>query len=351
MLSYPFANPPAYGTMMPVAPGVHWLRMPVPIPGLEAINLWVLEDGEGFTLIDTGVATEEAMALWDQVIATHFGGRKAVRVLCTHFHPDHLGLAGWLTRRFGVGLWMTFGEWSFGRMLALDSAAGAGALDEALDFYRHVGFPEEALQRYRDREENRFHHILSEIPGHFRRIRDGEEIAIGKHSWKVIVGQGHSPEHAALYCAELGLLISGDQVLPRISPHIGVYPGEPEADPLSLYLDSLRLFRPLPEETLVLPSHNEPFRGLHARLDQLAHHHARRLSDLFQACAKPRTALDVLPVLFHRKLDEKNTYFAVGEGIAHLHRLMSEGRLERELGGDGIYRYRQKREPQARSAA
>ncbi len=338
-LVYPFAERPAYGAVMPVAPGIYWLRMPVPIPGLESINLWVLEDGPGLTLVDTGVATAEVTALWEQVIAEHFGGRPVTRVLCTHFHPDHLGQAGWLTRRFGVDLWMTLGEWSFGRMLSLESETDVP--DEVLGFYRRIGFDAAAIERYRVRGFDSFRRAVSEIPRSLRRIADGETIAIGDHAWQVIVGQGHSPEHAALYCAELNLLISGDQVLPRISPHIGVYPGEPEADPLSLYLTSLDRFRPLPAQTLVLPSHNEPFHGLHARLDALAQHHHKRLSDLFQACATPRTALDVLPVLFHRKLDEKNTYFAVSEGIAHLHRLMVEGRLLRELGADGVYRYRQ----------
>lgn len=338
-LAYPFPERPAAGAMLEVAPGVHWVRMPIPIPGLEFINLWVLEDGDGWTIIDSGLRSKTIQGHWEEIFAGPMGGRPVNRVICTHFHPDHLGLAGWITERFDVPLWMTLGEWSFGRMITLDGEAVMSA--DVLDFYRRIGFGPAQLEHYQSRGVNRYRSAVSRIPSSFHRIADGDRIVIGGREWQIIVGYGHSYEHACLYCAELDLLISGDQILPRITPHIGVYPGEPEANPLRLYLNSLPYFRPLPVDTLVLPSHNDPFRGLHLRLDQIKAHHDKRLDDLDTACVEPKSALDVLPVLFRRQLDENSTFMAVGEALAHLHWLIGEKRIARARDDDGVVRYRQ----------
>ena len=326
--------------MLEVAPGVHWVRMPIPIPGLEFINLWVLEDGDGWTIVDSGLRSNRIQAYWEQIFAGPMGGRPVKRVICTHFHPDHLGLAGWITERFGAPLWMTLGEWSFGRMIALETEESVPP--DVIEFHRRLGFDPAQLEHYRSRGVNRYRSAVSRIPSSFYRLADGDRFAIGKHEWRVITGYGHSQEHACLYCAELGLLISGDQILPRITPHIGVYPGEPEANPLRAYLNSLPYFRPLPADILVLPSHNDPFQGLHLRLDQIKAHHDKRLVDLEAACGEPQSALGVVPVLFHRQLDENSTFMAVGEAVAHLHWLMGEGRMTRRLGADGIWHYQRK---------
>ncbi|HYM32013.1 MAG TPA: MBL fold metallo-hydrolase [Candidatus Cybelea sp.] len=323
--------------MMPVAPGVHWIRMPIPIPGLQFINLWAVEDEGGWTLIDTGLRSRRIQAYWEQIFAGPMAGRPVVRIICTHFHPDHLGLAGWIAERFRVPLWMTLGEWSFGRAIALDERDAVP--DDVMAFYRRLGFDEAALMQYRERGFNNYRQAVYEIPNAFHRMVDGDTIRIGGHDWTVMVGRGHAPEHACLYCADLGLLISGDQILPRITPHIGVYPTEPDGDPLRLYLASLPTYRPLPADTFVLPSHNDPFRGLHLRLDQLAQHHEIRLAALMAACGQPKTVLELLPVLFRRELDTRSKFMAVGEGLAHLHCLMAEGRMKREVGADGVLRY------------
>jgi glyoxylase-like metal-dependent hydrolase (beta-lactamase superfamily II) len=338
-LVYPFPERPAAGGMLEVAPGVHWIRMPIPIPGLEFINLWAIEDGDGWTIVDSGLRSKRIQAHWEEIFAGPMAGRPVARLICTHFHPDHLGQAGWITRRFGAPLWMTLAEWSFGRMLSLEEKESVP--DEVLDFYRRIGFGPEPLEQYRQRGYNNYRRAVTEIPSSFRRIAHDDVLSIGGREWRVIVGYGHSQEHACLYCAELGVLISGDQILPRITPHIGVYPGEPEANPLKFYLDSLPTFRPLPADTLVLPSHNDPFRGLHLRLDQMAEHHDIRLAALEAACVEPRTALEILPVLFRRQLDERSTFMAVGEALAHLHWLIARGRMARELGSDGVMRFRQ----------
>jgi glyoxylase-like metal-dependent hydrolase (beta-lactamase superfamily II) len=334
---YPFEKRPEPGEALEVADGVFWIRMPIPIAGLDFINLWLLRDGEGWTIVDSGYGSDEIRGLWDGIFDRYLDGRPVTRLICTHFHPDHLGLAGWIAGRWDLDLWMTLGEWTFGRMLYLDARSDLPADVEA--FYRRIGFDDEALAAFRARGFNQFQKSVTEIPRSFRRIVDGEDFCIGDYSWRVMVGRGHSPEHACLYCQELGLLISGDQVLPRISPHIGVYPGEPDANPLQFYLDSLDIFRPLPEDTLVLPAHNDAFLGLHHRVDSLSHHHDKRLDALLEACATPQKAMDVLPVLFRRKLEGSHVVLAVSESLAHLHYLMGKGVVTRYLGEDGIYRY------------
>lgn len=337
-LHYPIPRRPGDAEAVAVAPGILWVRMQLPIPGLDYINLWLIEDGPGWTIVDTGFQSNKTKGWWEAIFARYLDGRPVSRLICTHFHPDHMGLAGWLVDRWpGIALWTTFAEWSFGRMLWLDTLDAVP--DDVLEFYRRIGWGAAQQAELARRGYNRFSQVVSPIPRGIRRIVDGEELAIGGRHWRVIVGQGHSPEHACLYCAELGLMISGDQILPRITPHIGVYPGEPEADPLRLFLDSLDLFRPLPGDILVLPSHGDPFRGLGTRLDALARHHAVRLGRLFDACTAPRTASELIPAMFSRPLRPEDLGLATAEGLAHLHYLMAESRLKRELGADGIYRF------------
>ncbi|MBK1665319.1 MBL fold metallo-hydrolase [Rhodospirillum rubrum] len=334
-LDFPFATPPAAGEAITVAPGVLWLRMPLPF-ALDHINLWAVEDGEGWTLIDTGVADDTTRALWSHVLEGPLGGRPVKRLICTHFHPDHMGLAGWLTDRFEVALWATLGEWTYGRMLALESDETVGAVSKA--FYHRAGVDDRGLELVA-RRGNSFAKRVVPPPPTVRRIIDGEEIAIGGRSWRVIVGRGHAPEHAALWCPQAGVLISGDQVLPRISPNISVWPSEPDADPLSGFLESLGRFAPLPAETLVLPSHGRPFRGLHARIEALAAHHGDRLAEVEAACRdRALSAQDLLGVIFKRPLDANTVFFALGEALAHAHWLEGQGRLRRgEV--DGVVRF------------
>jgi len=333
-----FADPPESGVPFEVAEGVLWLRMPIPIPGLEFINLWLLRDGDGWTVVDTGISSRTVRAHWEEVFERHLDGRPIRRVICTHFHPDHVGLAGWLAERWDAPLWMTFSEWSFGRMLQLDAAEDVP--DEIVAFYHRAGFDAAMLEAFRGHGFSNFRRAVHDIPRQLRRLGDGDELEIGGERWRVMVGRGHSPEHACLHCARLGVLLSGDQILPRISPHIGVYPGEPEADPLAAYLDSLARFRSLPAETLVLPAHDGPFTGFHARLAELAAHHDARLGEIERACREPRTVVELLPILFKRPLDAFGHVLGTAEGLAHLHYLMGRGRVMREPTADGVYRYR-----------
>jgi len=335
-LVYPHPHPIDVGTALTVAPGIVWLRMPLPFQ-LNHINLWLLEDGDGWTMVDTGLANDETRALWEKLFETTLAGKPITRLICTHFHPDHMGLASWLTERWGIEMWTTQGEWAVGRLLSVDHTAAF--IDGQVEFYRRCGLSEDLLEVVRERG-NVYADRVVPIPVAYHRIRDGQTITIGGRAWQVITGTGHAVEHAALYCAEAGVLISGDQVLPRISPVVAVWPSDPAADPLDDFLTSLDRFRPLPDSTFVLPSHGLPFSGLHVRLDELAHHHDQRLEKTLGFCAEPATAADVLRRLFTRELDAHQLLFAVGESLAHIHYLMAHGRIICDTRGDGVWMYR-----------
>ncbi|MBF0373167.1 MAG: MBL fold metallo-hydrolase [Alphaproteobacteria bacterium] len=335
-LDHPFAQPPAHAQPIEVAPGILWLRMPLPFQ-LDHINLWLIEDGDGWTLVDTGFADDTTRALWGQVFDDGLRGLPIRRIVSTHFHPDHIGLAGWLAERWGVELWTTQAEWLYARMLSLDS--GEATVEWQVEFYRRAGFEGEMLDLTR-RRGNVYRGRVVPIPVSLRRIGAGSTIRIGERDWTVIIGTGHSPEHASLYCAEDDILISGDQVLPKISPIVGVWPQEPEANPLRCFLASLDVFRPLPRGTFVLPSHGLPFRGLHERLDQLSCHHDARLAETLDACRESITGKQLLDVLFRRPLDDHQVFFAIGESLAHLHFLMDRGEVHRERRADGVQLFR-----------
>jgi len=333
---YPFPDPPAPGTTTQVAPGVHWLRMALPF-ALDHINLWALEDEGAWLLIDTGLGNEPTRALWDRIFAGKLAARPVKRVLVTHYHPDHAGNAAWLCKRSGAELWMTRGEF-----LTVHAARNnsAGYTTEAqIELFRANGLDEAQANALLSRG-GLYKKMVPDFPISHRRLYAGDEITAGGGSWKVMVGYGHAPEHASLYCKAANVLISGDMLLPRISTNVAVRPIDPLSNPLRLFLESIRRYRELPEDVLVLPSHGLPFRGAHARLAQLEAHHAERLAELRAACAQaPRAAAEVLEVLFRRKLDTGQIFFALGEAIAHLHYLYYEGKLARSVGPDGVARF------------
>jgi glyoxylase-like metal-dependent hydrolase (beta-lactamase superfamily II) len=349
-LTYPWPAAPASGEALALRPGLHWLRMPLPF-ALDHINLWLLEDEidgvAGFTAIDCGITSDDTRAAWERLFDTVFEGRPLLRVLATHFHPDHLGLAHWLAaggerRRWQAPLWMSATEYAYGRFLSAGSSEGGA--DAAEHFRRHGLSDPELLAAMRARGGGHYRKLVPAVPRAYRRIVDGDQIAIGRAGarrvFRVIVGYGHAPEHVSLYSAEDRLLVSGDMVLPRISTNVSVFDLEPEANPLPRYLRSLDQYLMLPAETLVLPSHGRPFVGLHQRVAQQHGHHEARLAEVHEACATPQTAADIVPVLFKRELDLHQTSFALGESLAHLHALWYEGRLVRRL-ADGVYTFAQ----------
>jgi glyoxylase-like metal-dependent hydrolase (beta-lactamase superfamily II) len=252
-------------------------------------------------------------------------------------HPDHVGQAGWLTRRCGVALWMSRTEFFMCKMLALDGPTDIP--EDAVRFYERAGFDVAQLAHYQQRF-GRFGAMIEPLPAGYRRIEDGEHIQIGADDWQVVVGRGHSPEHACLYCAARSLLLSGDQVLPRISSNVSVFPTEPAANPLHEWLESCQSLRVrLPPDPLVLPSHNEPFYGLHLRLGALVESHVEGLSRLYELCATPKRVVDVFPALFKREIGEETLLLAAGESRAHLNYLVAHGVLAEEIGSDGASRF------------
>ncbi len=312
-LHYTHETIPAPGRAVEVAPGVRWLRMPLPF-ALDHVNLWLIRDGaDAWAAVDTGIGLDPVKEAWRGVLAEH----RLSRQIVTHFHPDHVGLAAWLEKEAGAPLWMTQGEYATAQLVKNQIAGySIGAMTA---FFRRHGLDAERVAAI-DKRGNAYGRGVPELPATFRRMFEGEEFAIGEHRWRVIPGFGHSAEHASLYCAELRILVSGDMLLPRISTNVSAFAAAPEADPLGSYLASIDRFRELPEDTLVLPSHGKPFRGLHERVAQLHVHHDERCRVLLDACAgAPRSAAELLPALFERDItDPHQTMFAMGESIAHL---------------------------------
>ena len=337
MLTYPIGETLECETARAITPGVLWIRFSVTFaPG--HINVWALEDGDGWTIVDTGMRLPAAAEVWESLWTGALGGRPVRRVICTHQHRDHAGMAGWLTARFGCRLWMTRLEYLHGR---LQEKMATGELSEAtVRFVQGAGWEADAIEHYRERL-SRFNEGCYPLPPSYRRIVDGEAIAIGRHVWKVIVGRGHSPDHACLHCPELRVLISGDQVLPGISSNVSVDGMEPDADPLSDWIASLKLLESrVGDETLVLPSHNAPFLGLHERLRELDAGHEDALRRALEFIAVPRRAIDLFELLFHRKVGLALQGLATGESVAHLNCLIHRGLVEVEEDRVGIRWYR-----------
>ncbi|TFZ02732.1 MBL fold metallo-hydrolase [Ramlibacter henchirensis] len=333
LLTYPLATP-GEGSFVPVAPGVWWVRLALAGP-LAHINVWALEEGEGWTLVDTGVGSEATIAAWEALLAQEPFARRLRRVIVTHMHPDHIGMAGWFTRRFGVQLWMSRLEYLTCRVTASDT--GREPPPDAMAFYRAAGWDDAALAAYRQRF-GRFGRYIQPMPDSYRRLRDGERIRIGDDEWEVVTGNGHSPEHACLYCAGRRLLISGDQVLPRISSNVSVQPMEPGANPMADWLASLEKLRSrVPDDVLVLPAHNECFRGLHARLRQLETGQHEALDKLRERLREPRRVVDCFVALFRRTIEPGDASLlgmATGETVACLNWLIARAEAVRWIERD-----------------
>jgi glyoxylase-like metal-dependent hydrolase (beta-lactamase superfamily II) len=325
------------GSAVEIAPGVLWLRIPL-FAGLPWINVWAIADDGGWAIVDTGLRSAQTMESWQRAFAGVLGGARPTRVIATHMHPDHCGMAGWITEQFEIPLWMSQLEYLTCRLMAGDTGRKAPA--EAVGFYRASGWSNAALDVYKEKF-GEFGECIYPMPASYRRICDGEILKIGAHDWTVVVGTGHSPEHACLHCPALDILISGDQVLPGISSNISVYPTEPEANPLKGWLASLAdIRRRVPDSVRVLPAHNAPFTGLHERLLKLSAGHERGLARLEAQLATPARAIDVFGSLFSRPITGGLLGMATGEAIAHLNYLEAAGRAIRETDAQGVWWWR-----------
>ncbi len=332
-IRYEFDARPADGETMSVAEGISWLRMPLPM-ALNHINLWLLRDDRGWVIVDTGIDTRTTRDLWQQVFVDSMDNDPATHVVATHLHPDHVGCANWLVDRFGVDLWMTREEYLLCCVLVNDT--GMAAPEEGVYFYKAAGFTADQLAAYRA-NFGMFGKFVKGMPRAYRRMQDGEQLVFAGHAWEVVTGCGHSPEHACLYDPARNILISGDQVLPTISPNVSVWPTEPMADPLKDFFMSIdKLERKLPDDVLVLPAHGKPFRGARVRLEQLRKEHEDKLAVLLENSDEPRRVVDVFPDLFGAAINDGNRIMATGEALAHLHYLCNTGDLTADRDENGV---------------
>jgi glyoxylase-like metal-dependent hydrolase (beta-lactamase superfamily II) len=348
-LNYPLSDTlPEAGHTVQIAVGVDgltasvkWIRMGLPF-ALNHINLWLLRDEidgkQGWTVVDCCIDRPESRAQWQQIFDTQLQSLPILRVIATHMHPDHIGLAHWLCDTWKAPLWISATDYNVARNLS--SAASNVGGQAAADFYASHGLIDpESVAKIKART-GYYSSLVPAVPNSYHRIMDGDVITIGGKDWRCISGYGHAPEHIALYCENLNILISGDMVLPRISTNVSVFDLEPESNPLKLFLSSINKYLNLPADTLVLPSHGKPFTGLHQRIAQLHSHHADRLAEVMQACSeKPSSGADIVPIMFKRELDLHQMTFAMGEAVAHLHMLWYEGKLRRSLDAHGVYRF------------
>ena len=336
-LSFPWAEPPGFGAFQEIAAGLLWLRLPLPYR-LDHINVYLLEDQGGWAAVDAGLGDAVSRGMWEALLAGPLAGQRLTRLFVTHFHPDHVGLAGWLTEQFNIPVHMPRSEYLYS--LALQYSPPDRGNDLYRAFYRAHGLSEDVI----DSVLSRGHEYLRQttgVPSVFHCLNHGQELRVGRRVFHVLTGGGHAMEQAMFYCAQERLFLAADQVIARISPNIGVYPLEPEADSLKTYLDSLRLLREtIPANVLVLPAHGLPFHGLHARAQALIAHHAERCALVRLACqAALLSAADLIPVLFPRPLDPHQTGFAFGEVLAHVNYMLTRGELRGLKDESGIQRY------------
>ena len=316
-LNYKFQDQaPEPGEMTEVAEGVYWIRMPM-WGRLNHINVWLLRDYDGWTIVDTGLCNDEVQGLWQKIFDNHLQGLPIKRVIATHLHSDHTGNAGWICQKWDCELWMSRADFYMCKVMAADGPSDVP--EDAIRFYRRAGFTEDRLNRYRERF-GQFGANIAQLPAGYERIKEGQYIDIGGREWRAVIGHGHAPEHVCLYCPGLKIIIAGDQILPRITPNVSVQPSEPNANPLRDFINSCgRLREQLPPDLLVLPAHESLYVGVHERLTALIDWHEVALEKMYELCAEPKRAVDVFPALFKSKITDMSFFPATGEAIAHLH--------------------------------
>ena len=333
-LAYPHAEPPAPGTAIEVAPGVLWMRLPLPM-ALDHVNVYALDDGDGWTLIDTGFDSRRTRALWSDLLSGPLAGKPVTRLLVTHHHPDHVGLAGWFIEQ-GAELLMSRTAWLMARMLQLDEQDRPSP--EAVTFYTRAGMADDVLEKRRTERPFNFADCVAPLPQGYSRLSDGGVLKMGGRDWDIRMGHGHAPDHVTLWSRGDALVIGGDQLLPSISPNLGVYPTEPDADPVGDWIESCtRLAEHARPDQLVLPGHKLPFTGLPTRLRQLIDNHHGALDRLLAHLDTPKSAGECFQPLFKRQIGDGEYGLALVEAVAHLNHLHRQGRATRRLRADGAY--------------
>lgn len=333
-LQYPITTIPEAGSYTEVKEGIYWLRLPLPFE-LSHINVWLLDDGDGWTLIDSGVSMPATRQAWEELYGSELGARPVKRLIVTHHHPDHFGLARWHCDRFGMDLYGSAPAINRATRLLQHSEEASVGLKE--EFFRANGVTDPAgIARFIS--GHTYRRIVSGLPERINIIEPRTEIDIGHRRWKIIISHGHAEGHLSLYCAADNILISGDQVLPTITSNISLFEDDPELDPLQQYLDSMEDFRKLPEDTLVLPSHGKIFRGLHTRIVEIETAHKERSDKVYGFCNEPVSVNGVAARLFPKHLDDINSCLAFGETFSHLRYLEKQQRLKC-LSENGLFLY------------
>ena len=333
-IRYPFPDPPTEGEAITLAPGILWLRMPLPM-ALDHVNIYALDDGDSWTVIDTGFASKRGRAIWTKLLEGPLAGKPVKRIVVTHHHPDHVGLAGWFMEQ-GATLHMPRTAWLMARMLTLDVQDTTDT--RALTFYQRAGMEPAELARRKTERPFNFADCVTPLPLGYTRLREGGKITMGGRTWDIRMGGGHAPEHATFWSRDDNIVIGGDQLLPSISPNLGVYPTEPDADPVSDWLEACEKFQGFAtDDQLVLGGHKLPFSGLPLRLNQLIQNHHGALARLLDHLSEPHSAGECFMPLFKRKIGHGEYGLALVESVAHVNHLHQSGQVTRTLRDDGAW--------------
>lgn len=333
-LRYPFADPPPEGAVIEIAEGVFWARLPLPM-ALDHVNVYILDDGDGWTVFDTGFDTARSRGIWVKLLAGPLRGKQVRRVIASHHHPDHIGLAGWF-QAGAAELWTSRTAWLFARMLVLD--AQDRPLPETLEFWRRAGMDPAFLEKRRNERPFNFCDVVAPLPLGFHQLREGAVFRAAGRDWDVRLGQGHAPDQVTLWSRDCPLVLGADQLLPSISPNLGVYATEPEADPVADWLASCARFQDVARpDHLVLPGHKLPFTGLPLRLRQKTDNHHGALRRLMAHLDRPRRASECFVPLFKREITESVYGLALVEAVAHLNHLVAIGRAQRCADPGGVW--------------
>jgi glyoxylase-like metal-dependent hydrolase (beta-lactamase superfamily II) len=339
-IHFPSETPPGEGEAIEVGTGALWMRLPLPMK-LDHVNVFAFEDDDGWTIIDTGFDSRRTRKIWETLLAGPLGGKPVARVVVTHHHPDHVGLAGWFQRDHGAQLITTRTAWLFARMLLLDEQMVP--VDETLAYWRSAGMDEDVFEARKAERPFNYVDIVADMPLGFSRVKEGDVIRFGGRDWDVRIGNGHAPEHATFWSRDCDLVLGGDQLLATISPNLGVYATEPEADPVGDWLESCERLAPFARAShLVLPGHKLPYRGLPTRMRQLVDNHHTALALLLDHLAEPQTAVECFPVLYRRRISEGEYGLAMVEAVGHLNHLLRTGEITRTRRDDGAWLWKRK---------
>ena len=336
-IRYPWDQPPNNGEIREIAEGIIWLRLPLPMK-LDHVNIYILDDGDGWTLIDTGMKTRKVIGMWQNLIDNILSGKPIKRVIATHHHPDHVGLHGWFVEHYGAEYVSTQVAYLTARMLTLDTQETY--LESQISFYRKAGMRSDLFEARKSERPFNFSDIVHPIPIGFKQISEGDKIEMGGRTWDIRVDHGHAPDHATFWSCDDRLVLSGDQIIPSISSNIGVYPTEPDANPLKEWMISCERLKQFSKgDQLALPGHKLPFSGMPLRLTQLLENHNGALDRLRLDLKTPKTAGEVMPAIFKRNIEDSEYSLGLVEALAHCNYLWHAGEIRRSLDDDGAYRW------------